>query len=128
MVSPRDLAARLSGRLSARLSPLQKQWRVLRRAVADLENQTVMALERLGVQTPPKDPVPEAVVDVGQKPSALKTLAVRSAQGIALVVSFLALGFALLSLGMFVGAAALAFLLITRGLGLRVDVARPVPA
>lgn len=128
MVSPRDLAARLSERLSARLSPLQKQWRVLRRAVADLESQTVIALERLGVQPPPKDPAQDAVVDVGQKPSVLKALAVQSARGVALVVSFLALGFALLSLGMFVGAAALAFLLITRGLGLRVDVARPVPA
>jgi len=127
MVFPRDLAAHLAKRVSARLSPLQQQWRVLRRAVADLENQTVLALERLGVQPPPND-VTEAVVDVGQKPSLLKALAVQSARGVALVVSFLVLGFALLSLGMFVGAAALAFLLITRGLGLRVDVARPVPA
>ena len=126
MVFPRDLAAHLAKRVSARLSPLQQQWRVLRRAVVDLENQTVLARERLGV--PPPNDVTEAVVDVGQKPSLLKALAVQSARGVALVVSFLVLGFALLSLGMFVGAAALAFLLITRGLGLRVDVARPVPA
>ncbi|MDP2339333.1 MAG: hypothetical protein Q8O67_00125 [Deltaproteobacteria bacterium] len=118
-----------------RIKQLRLQMNAVRRAIAELETQTEIVKERLGLQTEPKKQ--NDVVDVGPRSrvgvfQVLASVAKRSAQGVLLAVSFGLLGFALLSLGMFAGAAALAFLVITRGLGLRIDVpgssARPGPA
>lgn len=120
MFSSHDLPASLVDRVTARLQQLRLSARSLRRAIDDLEEQTNLTLERFGIPKPnPK--ANDAVVDVGRRPVA--ALVKGAARGVALVVSFVALGLALLSLGVFVGAAALAFMLITRGLGLRVGVA-----
>ena len=58
----------------------------------------------------------------------VKRLAKRTSQGVLLFVAVAVLGVALWSLGLFVGAALLAFVIVTRGLGLRIDVAAPRPA
>lgn len=58
----------------------------------------------------------------------VKRLAKRTSQGVLLVVAVAVLGIAMWSLGLFVGAALLAFVIVTRGLGLRIDVAAPRPA
>jgi hypothetical protein len=101
----------------------------VRRAISELETQTELVKERLGLQSEPRQR--DDVVDVGAPASVLRTVAAvakRSVQGVLLAVSFGLLGFALVALGMFAGAAALAFLVITRGLGLRINVKGPAAA
>jgi len=58
----------------------------------------------------------------------VKRLAKRTSQGVLLFVAVAVLGIAMWSLGLFVGAALLAFVIVTRGLGLRIDIAAPRPA
>ncbi len=113
-------------KLRDRLKQVQMQAKTLRRAVDDLEAQSNAMLARLGLE--PKKQQQEKrddVIDVGGRASRLPALAKRVVQAIAVGASFVLLGLAMLSLGIFAGAAALAYLVITKGLGLRIDVARP---
>ena len=109
-----------------RLRQLRLQVHSVRRAVFELEQQVEQAKVRFGLQSAPQKR--SDIVDVGPRAGLRSTLAValkRGAQGLLLAGSFALLGFALLSLGMFAGAVALAFVVVTRGLGLRVDVKGP---
>ena len=97
------------------------------RAVAELRQQVEQAKERFGLHSGPASKR-SAIVDIGARApwtSTLGSLLKRGAQGCLLVGCFALLGFALLSLGVFAGAAALAFVMVTRGLGWRVDVKSP---
>lgn len=113
--------------LRDRLHQLRMQARAVRRAVDDLEVQSNAVLARFGLE-PKKTNKADDIVDVGDAPSRLPKMVKRGVQAVFVGVSFVLLGMALLSLGIFAGAAALAYLVITKGLGLRVDVARPRPA
>lgn len=106
-----------------RLRQLRLQMNAVRRALAEFETQAELVRERFGLQSPQQNKQ-DVVVDVGARVGVVgvvASLAKRTVQGVLLATSFALLGFAMLALGMFAGAAALAFLLITRGLGLRVD-------
>ena len=116
-----------------RFKQVRLQMNAVRRAIAEFEAQAELAKERFGLQTGPKKR-DDDVIDVGPSArsrglvSTLGSLAKRSAQGILLVTSFALLGIAMLALGLFAGAAGLAFWVITRGLGLRIDVKGPAAA
>ncbi len=104
-----------------RLKQLRLQMNAVRRALTEFEAQAELAKERFGLPTRATNK--DDVVDIGPPTGVLTALGVavkRTAQGCLLAASFALLGVALLSLGMFAGAAALAFVVITRGLGLRV--------
>jgi hypothetical protein len=111
--------------IHARTARLRRQVQATRRAVDDARTQTVQALERLGVRPPTGEASGDAgpVVDVeaGGVGGAVRGLVRRTGQGIFFVVAVVLLGAALMSLGMFVAASLLAFVVVTRGLGLRVD-------
>lgn len=111
--------------LPRRWERLRRQVRAVRRATDDVKAQTDRALRALGVHTGPSAPV----VDVGDGArAAWRGIASRATQGIAVAVATVLLGMALVSLGFFVGAALLAFVVLTRGLGLRVELRPPRPA
>jgi hypothetical protein len=112
--------------IHARTARLRRQVRATRRAVQDARAQTVQALERLGVRPPTADasgagPVVDVEASGGGVGSVVRGLVRRTGQGIFFVVAVVLLGAALMSLGMFVAASLLAFVVVTRGLGLRVD-------
>jgi hypothetical protein len=113
--------------IHARTARLRRQVQATRRAVDDARAQTVQALERLGVRPPTGNASGDAgpVVDVEPSDSGVGGVVLglvrRTGQGIFFVVAVVLLGAALMSLGMFVAASLLAFVVVTRGLGLRVD-------
>ena len=94
------------------------------------------ALLALGIQPPVADR--SEVIDVQPTRSGhlivdtVKRLARQTSQGvskgIALCVGVAVLGLALWAMGIFVGAAALAYVVLTRGFGLRIDLGTPRPA
>ncbi|HEY1100543.1 MAG TPA: hypothetical protein VGF99_16500, partial [Myxococcota bacterium] len=81
----------------------------------------------LGVELPKADT--GDVIDVDTDGSLIrntvKQLVRRTSQGLMLFVAVAVFGVVLWSLGIFVGAAMLAFVVVTRGLGLRIDLAVP---
>lgn len=98
--------------------------RDLRRARAETER----AMASLGLSPP----APEGdVVDVDPPGTvvggAVRGLVRQTTRGVLLVAAAILLGAALWSLGIFLGASLLAFVVVTRGLGLHIDVA-PRPA
>jgi hypothetical protein len=95
--------------------------RAVRRAAGEARQQTEQALTALGVQSAGAAPVID-VEQVGADVGAVRALARRATQALVVLAATVVLGVALLSLGVFAGAAAFAFVLVTRGLGLRVDV------
>lgn len=106
------------------------QARAVRRSIDELEATSRQTLERFGLEVKPRaapGSAADAVIDVGgaNKTSRLPVVLKKGLQSVMLATSFALLGFAMLALGMFTAAAALAFVVITRGLGLRVDVNRP---
>jgi uncharacterized membrane protein len=114
----------------ARWESLRRQLRdierSLRRAADDARTQTEQALAALGVPTAPAAPV----IDVGaaggdRPPGPVHTMARQAVRSLAVVSATVLIGIALLALGIFAGAALLAFVVITRGLGLRIDVGAP---
>ena len=106
-----------------RIARLRRRVHATRRAVDDVRSQAASALEQMGVR-PRSDPA-GSVVDVVAAGAgfgaALRGLARRTGQGIVLMVSAALLGAALWSLGIFMATSLLAFVIVTRGLGLRVD-------
>lgn len=112
--------------VKGRFDQVRLQAKTLRRAVDDLEAQSNAVLARLGLEQKKQEAKRDDVIDVGGSTSRLPQLAKRVVQAIAVGASFVLLGLAMLSLGIFAGAAALAYVVITKGLGLRIDVARPV--
>lgn len=112
------------------------QARALRRSVEQLEQTGRETLGRFGIEADfgnrgfgkGANAKGDPVVDVGPPiglGARLPMLVKKGVQGLLLGTSFALLGFALLSLGMLTAAAALAFVFITRGLGLRIDMNRP---
>lgn len=102
------------------------------RDVRDARARTEQAMQALGL-SPPR---PEAdVIDVdvntdanhGLVGGAVRGLVRHTTRGLLLVAAAVLLGAALWSLGIFLGASLLAFVVVTRGLGLRIDVS-PRPA
>jgi hypothetical protein len=115
--------------LPPRLARLRLRLRAVRRAAASAREQTDAALVALGVARGPEAPV----IDVDTAPRHPgRRLGRRAARAVvraaSLVTATLLLGLALWALGVFTGLAALAFLVATRGLGLRIDLAAPRPA
>ena len=107
----------------------------MRQATATARANAEQALVAMGVRPAAFDD--SAVIDVGPAASvtggalildAVKRLAKRTSQGVLLFVAVAVVGIALWSLGVFVGAALLAFVIVTRGLGLRIDLAAPRPS
>ena len=107
----------------------------MRQATATARATAEQALVAVGMRPAVVDD--STVVDVGPAApvtggalilDAVKRLARRTSQGVLLFVAVAVLGVALWSLGLFVGAALLVFVIVTRGLGLRLDVATPRPA
>ncbi len=111
---------------SDRLHQMRMQAKTLRRSIEQLETTGRETLQRLGIKPVPSQPE-AAIVDVGAPltfSSRLPVLLKKGVQGLVLGTSFALLGVALLFLGMFTGAAALAYVFITRGLGLRITPTR----
>lgn len=114
--------------VKGRFDQVRLQAKTLRRAVDDLEAQSNAVLARFGLE-PKQQEQRNDVIDVGGTGGRLPQLARRVGTAIvgavAVGASFVLLGLAMLSLGIFAGAAALAYVVITKGLGLRIDVAPP---
>jgi hypothetical protein len=115
----------------AGLSQLRRRLRAFKKRVDDVQHSADAALAAVGVPRP--DPAERDVIDVGSGSGniavdAVKQLVRRTSQGLMLLLAISVLGVALWSLGIFVGAALLAFVIITRGLGLRIDIPMPQPA
>ncbi len=112
-------------RLSETMAGTFKQAREsAKRANVAAEN----AMAAMGVK-PPAEEGP--VVDVGDTsagPGVVASLARRTAKGLMLVTAASLLVCALWALGMFAAASVLAFMVLTRGLGLRIDLNRPAAA
>lgn len=112
----------------AGFSALRRRVRGFKKRVDDVQQRADAALVALGIPRP--DPAAHDVIDVGSGSGnivvdAVKQVVRRTSQGLMLLVAMSVLGVALWSLGIFVGAALLAFVIVTRGLGLRIDI--PVP-
>jgi hypothetical protein len=115
---------------SRRFERLRRQVRAVSRAAKAARDQTDQALRALGMDTR-RDPTP--VIDVAvERGSPVAKAARAAARGLlhsaAIATAAVLLGIALLSLGMFAGAAVLAFVVVTRGLGLHIDLRTPRPA
>lgn len=115
----------------AGFSAVRRRVRAFRKRVDEVQHRADAALAALGVPRP--DPSEHDVIDVGSGSGnivvdAVKQLARRASQGLMLLLAMSVLGVALWSLGIFVGAALLAFVVVTRGLGLRIDIPMPRPA
>lgn len=107
---------------------LRRQVEATARAVRQARAQTEQAMAALGLQPP----APETVIDVdtrggGLVKDAVRGLARQALRGTLFLATLVLLGAALWSLGIFIGASLLAFVVVTRGLGLRIDVS-PRPA
>jgi hypothetical protein len=106
-----------------RMARLRRRVHATRRAVDDMRTQATAALEQLGVR--PRSTPAGAVVDVVAADAgvggAVRGLLRRTGQAMVLMVSAALLGAALWSLGIFMATSLLAFVIVTRGLGLRVD-------
>jgi len=107
---------------AARIERLRRQVDELRGVVKDAQVQATQALAALGVKPPAPEPetidvTPPDTSLAGRARGALKLVT----QGALIVVAFAVLGVALWSLGLFVSASLLAFVIVTRGLGLRVE-------
>jgi hypothetical protein len=109
---------------------LRRQVEATARAVRQAQAQTEQAMAALGL----KPPGPDApVIDVeapggGLVKGAIRGLARNALRGALLLATLVLLGAALWSLGIFIGASLLAFVVVTRGLGLRIDLSTPRPA
>jgi hypothetical protein len=115
----------------AGLSALRRRVRQFKKRVDEVQQRADAALVALGVPRP--DPSAADVIDVGSGSGnivvdTVKQLARRTSQGLMLLLAMSVLGIALWSLGIFVGSALLAFVVVTRGLGLRIDIPVPRPA
>ena len=110
-------------------SRLRRQVEATARAVRQARAQTEQAMAALGLQQAgPETPV----IDVEPRPGglvhdAVRGLARQAIRGALLLATLVLLGAALWSIGVFIGASLLAFVVVTRGLGLRIDVS-PRPA
>jgi hypothetical protein len=114
---------------SRRFERLRQQVRAVRRAAAAARAQTDQALRALGVD-PGRTAAPVIDVAAARRGAAahLHAAGRRALQGAAVASAAILLGLALLSLGIFAGAAILAFVVVTRGLGLHIDLRAPRPA
>ncbi len=114
-------AVAIVGTLMAVKDTMTARLEKLRREIAQLG---------LALGLPPPDDSP--VIDVGEAPTTLtgKVAAIAKvvSRGVLAVVAIALLGFALWSLGMFVSASLVAFVVMTRGLGLRIEVPRAAAA
>jgi hypothetical protein len=115
----------------AGFTELRRRVRQFKKRVDDVQQRADAALFALGV--PRADPAEHDVVDVGSGSGnividTVKQLARRTSQGLMVLLAMSILGIALWSLGIFVGSALLAFVVVTRGLGLRIDIPVPRPA
>lgn len=113
-----SMFAPLTG-LADRVQQVRLQARAVRRAIDDLDRVTTQALHQLGLER--KDHADD-VVDVGRR--SFGALAKRALGGALALLGLATLGAALLSFGIFGGVAVAAFLIVSRVLGVRVDVAR----
>jgi hypothetical protein len=105
--------------VGSRLHRLRSRVRAVRRAASEARQQTEQALQALGVNT--GRPAAQ-VIDVDpRRQSMFQVIAARTLQGLAVAASMVLLGIALWSLGMFLGASLLAFVVVTRALGLHID-------
>jgi hypothetical protein len=99
-----------------------------KKTAADANVALERAMAAMGV-APPQDE--GDVVDVGDDPvsgGVVSSLARRTAKGLMLLTAASLLACALWALGMFAAASILAFLVLTRGLGLRIDLNAARPA
>jgi len=108
---------------------LRRRVDAVARDVTRARAQTEQALRTLGIEPPPPD---ADVIDVetgdhGLVGGAVRSVVRQTTRGLMLVAAAVLLGAALWSLGIFLGASLLAFVVLTRGLGLRIDVT-PRPA
>jgi hypothetical protein len=115
----------------AGFSALRRRVRQFKKRVDEVQQRADAALVALGVPRP--DPSAADVIDVGSGSGnivvdTVKQLARRTSQGLMLLLAMSVLGIALWSLGIFVGSALLAFVVVTRGLGLRIDIPVRRPA
>lgn len=118
--------AALPEALRDRLHQLRLQLGDAERRLRDVRTQTEAAMTAMGMLTPtPQDQAP--IIDVGPASSSpvvavFNALARACVRGLSFVAGVVLLGAALWSLGIFVSTALLAFVVVTRGMGLRVDV------
>lgn len=112
---------------SSRLKDLRRRVGEVEAAVQTARARAEQVLLSVGVELPKADT--GDVIDVDTDGSLIrntvKQLVRRTSQGLMLFVAVAVFGVALWSLGIFVGAAMLAFVVVTRGLGLRIDLAMP---
>ncbi len=111
---------------SRRFERLRLQVRAVRRAATEARAQTDQALRAFGIDSArAAAPVIDVAAD-RRGPAAVATAVGKAMlQGAAIATAAILLGLALLSLGIFAGAAALAFVVVTRGLGLHIDLRAP---
>jgi hypothetical protein len=105
---------------------LRRRVNTVSRDLRRVRAETGRAMASLGLSLAPEGDV----VDVAPPKSgggALRGLVRQATRGVLLVAAAILLGAALWSLGIFLGASLLAFVVVTRGLGLHIDVA-PRPA
>ena len=108
---------------------LRRRVDAVSREVHRARAQTEQALRTLGLEPPPPD---ADVIDVdtgrhGLVGGTVRSVVRQTTRGLMLFAAAILLGAALWSLGIFLGASLLAFVVLTRGLGLRIDVS-PRPA
>lgn len=119
-----------------RLERFRLQVADVERRAAEVKAQTDAAMTALGM---PSTKTQEAspIIDVGGIGgkgdtslllAGIKSVGRTAVRGLSFVAAVFLLGAALWSLGFFVGAALLAFVIVTKGLGLRIDVAQPASA
>lgn len=116
-------------RLRDHRDQLRRRVDAVARDVHRARAQTEQALRTLGLEPPTPD---VHVVDVetgghGIVGGAVRGVIRQTTRGLMLLASAILLGAALWSLGIFLGASLLAFVVVTRGLGLRIDMS-PRPA
>jgi hypothetical protein len=128
-----DRVAEVIARGSRRWPLARERWDALRLRVRDVRRsvrrageqarvQTDQALAALGLPPTPPNPVIDVAAHDAGAAGPTRALVRGAVRGLALVSATVLLGVALLALGIFAGAAFLAFLVVTRGLGLRIDV------
>lgn len=107
---------------------LRRQVEATARAIRKAQAQTEQAMSALGLSPPaPEAPVIDVAPRGGLVNDAVRGLARATLRGALFLATLVLLGAALWSLGIFIGASMLAFVVVTRGLGLRIDVT-PRPA
>jgi hypothetical protein len=109
---------------------LRRRVDAVARDLRQARDETGRAMAALGLSPPaPEGDIVDVEVDPagGAVVGAVRGLVRQTTRGLLLVVAAVLLGAALWSLGIFLGASLLAFVVVTRGLGLRIDVS-PRPA